>query len=318
MARSAQAADSRIIKEMGAALFNDESACPYCLESPRFEVQGLYPDLRELDAIFCCEETREEFQHAMGSLDAGEYRDFWRGYFKAFDVGGTHKACGLDVRSMIPTTFTLGDVVDFNLTVRMLQGEGVKSIVTDFIGEHHVHNEPPTGWRFCLSCYNGPTLIGIATVGRPVAPRINPYYTCEVNRLCVRRDIAPHELTRNACSLLYTEAAREAERRGYRRAITYTLITEPGTSLVAAGWECEPATTREGQIWSVPSRERRRTEKEEQCSSLKWRWTRYLRPPKAAAEALALKAEAARIRKAAECGQYSLWGEAGVGLPIAA
>jgi hypothetical protein len=41
---------------------------------------------------------------------------------------------------------------------------------------------------------------------------------------------------------------------GYRRLGTYTLVTEPGTSLVAAGWK--PIGETPGRSWSVPSRPR--------------------------------------------------------------
>ena len=47
--------------------------------------------------------------------------------------------------------------------------------------------------------------------------------------------------TLNACSILYAAAARAGHALGYRRIQTYTLDTEPGTSLVAA------AETREGE-----------------------------------------------------------------------
>ena len=40
------------------------------------------------------------------------------------------------------------------------------------------------------------------------------------------------------CSFLYGAAARAAKALGYERIITYTLDTEPGTSLRASGWTC--------------------------------------------------------------------------------
>jgi hypothetical protein len=41
---------------------------------------------------------------------------------------------------------------------------------------------------------------------------------------------------------------------GYRRVITYTLASEPGTSLFAAGWDAVRTTAAQG--WSRPSRRR--------------------------------------------------------------
>ena len=55
--------------------------------------------------------------------------------------------------------------------------------------------------------------------------------TLEVNRLCSTGE-------KNVCSFLYGAAARAAKALGYEKIITYTLDTEPGTSLLAAGWTC--------------------------------------------------------------------------------
>ena len=55
--------------------------------------------------------------------------------------------------------------------------------------------------------------------------------TLEVNRLCSTGE-------KNVCSFLYGAAARAAKALGYEKIITYTLDTEPGTSLRAAGWTC--------------------------------------------------------------------------------
>jgi hypothetical protein len=41
---------------------------------------------------------------------------------------------------------------------------------------------------------------------------------------------------------------------GYRRLITYTLVSEPGTSLRAAGWRI--VGTVSGRSWDTPSRPR--------------------------------------------------------------
>jgi hypothetical protein len=43
----------------------------------------------------------------------------------------------------------------------------------------------------------------------------------------------------NYCSMLYAHSAREAERRGFSRIITYIRDDEEGISLRAAGWVCE-------------------------------------------------------------------------------
>lgn len=72
-------------------------------------------------------------------------------------------------------------------------------------------------------------LCAVAIVGRPVSRYLDDGFTLEVNRLC-------SDGTKNACSILYAAAARAARAMGYRKIITYTLDTESGASLRAAGW----------------------------------------------------------------------------------
>lgn len=66
-------------------------------------------------------------------------------------------------------------------------------------------------------------------MGRPVARHQDDGWTLEVTRCCT-------DGTKNAASMLYGAARRAAFNLGYKRIITYTLQTEPGTSLRAAGW----------------------------------------------------------------------------------
>ena len=76
--------------------------------------------------------------------------------------------------------------------------------------------------------------MGVAIVGRPVSRYLDDGLTLEVNRLCSTGE-------KNVCSFLYGAAARAGKALGYQRIVTYTLDTEPGTSLRAlraAGWEC--------------------------------------------------------------------------------
>jgi hypothetical protein len=55
-------------------------------------------------------------------------------------------------------------------------------------------------------------------------------FTAEVTRLCVL------DQQKNAASMLYAACWRAARALGFRRLITYTLATESGVSLKAAGW----------------------------------------------------------------------------------
>jgi hypothetical protein len=116
-----------------------------------------------------------------------------------------------------------------------------------FICRFHRHHLPPTGWKFGIAVNDGAQVVGVITVGRPVARRLDDGFTLEVTRCCT-------DGTKNAASMLYGAAWRAAKALGYRRLITYTLATEPGTSLHAAGWR-ELYTT-PGRSWSVPSRPR--------------------------------------------------------------
>ena len=56
--------------------------------------------------------------------------------------------------------------------------------------------------------------------------------TLEINRCAT-------DGTYNACSMLYGAASRAAKALGYKRIITYTRESEPGTSLKASNWICD-------------------------------------------------------------------------------
>lgn len=98
-----------------------------------------------------------------------------------------------------------------------------------FVGENHRHNKPPIGHKFSIACYDGERLCGVCMVGRPVSRMLDDGMTLEVTRNCT-------DGTRNACTMLYGAAIRAAKAMGYKRIITYTLQSEPGTSLKASNW----------------------------------------------------------------------------------
>ena len=95
--------------------------------------------------------------------------------------------------------------------------------------QHHRHHKPVAGHKFSIGCAENGRLCAVAIVGRPVSRYLDDGFTLEVNRLC-------SDGTKNACSILYAAAARAARAMGYRKIITYTLDTESGASLRAAGW----------------------------------------------------------------------------------
>lgn len=98
-----------------------------------------------------------------------------------------------------------------------------------FIDKHHRHHKPPQGYLFGVAVNNGADVVGVATIGRPVARMLQDGYTAEVTRCCT-------DGTKNVASKLYGASWRAARALGYRRLITYILDSETGASVKAAGW----------------------------------------------------------------------------------
>lgn len=99
-----------------------------------------------------------------------------------------------------------------------------------FVAAHHRHNGPPRGWLFgCALTDEAGEVVAVAMAGRPLARAYDDGRTIEVLRVCTLEQ-------RNAASRLYGAVCRAAQALGYRRAITYTLATEGGASLRAAGF----------------------------------------------------------------------------------
>ena len=117
----------------------------------------------------------------------------------------------------------------------------------EFIQNNHRHNKAVTGSKFSIACYDGEKLCGVAFAGVPVARNQDDGRTLEIRRVCT-------DGTYNACSMLYGACARCGKEMGYKRIITYTLTSEPGTSLKASGFIAEGET--KGDTWDRPSRHR--------------------------------------------------------------
>ncbi|MHC4748281.1 MAG: XF1762 family protein [Planctomycetota bacterium] len=117
----------------------------------------------------------------------------------------------------------------------------------EFIREHHSHHLPPQGWKFGIAVNDGEKIVGVVTVGRPVARHLDDGWTLEVTRCCTDK-------TKHVASKLYAAAWRASKAMGYKRLISYTLKEEKGTSLTAAGWRVIGETS--GGSWSRPSRPR--------------------------------------------------------------
>lgn len=103
----------------------------------------------------------------------------------------------------------------------------------DFVASHHRHTGRTSrnGGKFAIGLAKDGALAGVAIVGNPLSATLMDGFTAEVTRLCVTEN-APD----SACSRLYAACWRAWKSMGGTRMITYTLESEPGTSLKAAGW----------------------------------------------------------------------------------
>lgn len=117
-----------------------------------------------------------------------------------------------------------------------------------FVRFHHRHHGAPQGGLFAVGLGRGDGVVGVAVVGRPVARGLADGWTAEVTRCCVLEGVP------NGCSMLYGAAWRAARALGYRKLVTYTLESEAGASLRAAGWRVVGEVT--ARSWSCPSRPR--------------------------------------------------------------
>lgn len=129
-----------------------------------------------------------------------------------------------------------------------------------FVALHHRKLGPVVGHKFSVAVIDEDAQIrGVAIVGRPNAKALDDGWTLECTRNAT--DGCP-----NACSALYGAARRATFGMGYRKLITYTGKSEPGTSLLAAGFVIVGEV--KGRDWDCPSRPRVNTRPLED----KFRW----------------------------------------------
>lgn len=102
----------------------------------------------------------------------------------------------------------------------------------EFVRRLHRHARPVIGHKFAVGVEAAGQLVGVAIVGRPVAPRLDDGKAAEITRLCT-------DGTRNACSMLYGAARRAAVALGHKPIYTYTLPNEGGASLRGAGFKLD-------------------------------------------------------------------------------
>ena len=117
-----------------------------------------------------------------------------------------------------------------------------------FVDQHHRHHPAPQGGLWAVGVAVGDDVVGVAIVAKPVARCLADEWTAEVRRVAV---LDGHP---NACSKLYGACWRAARALGYRRLLTYTLASEPGVSLRAAGWRIVGEV--KGRSWNCKARPR--------------------------------------------------------------
>ncbi len=134
------------------------------------------------------------------------------------------------------------------------------------VATFHRHHKPVQGHRFSVGVMDDTRLIGGASIGRPVARLTDQRAIVEVTRLVT-------DGTKNACSMLYSAAARAAKALGYKRIQTFILEEEPGTSLLASGWRKDGVSGSGAYGWNNRTGRRR-----DQPQGPKQRWVKDLNP----------------------------------------
>jgi hypothetical protein len=142
-----------------------------------------------------------------------------------------------------------------------------------WVGQHHRHALPPRGHLFSVALWDGLELVGVGIAGRPVSHNLDDGLTLEVTRVCTLG-------YPNANSAIYGALCRAGKALGYRRAVTYTLATEPGTSLRAAGWTLD-AQLPGRPTWDSGDRQRHQVDlfgHDRRPPDPKLRWVKVLGP----------------------------------------
>jgi hypothetical protein len=141
-----------------------------------------------------------------------------------------------------------------------------------FVRQFHRHHGRVLGARFSLAIADRTgTIRGVAIVGRPSARLLDDGMTLEITRVAT-------DGYKNACSMLYASAWKAARAIGYRRLMSYTLMTEPGSSLKALGWR--HVRNRSGKSWNRGKRkDKRRDTATTYIKKTRWEISLDVTPP---------------------------------------
>ena len=129
-----------------------------------------------------------------------------------------------------------------------------------FVEQHHRHHGRVVGHRWSIGVADSSGRVrGVAIVGRPVSRGLDDGLTLEITRVAT-------DGAKDACSALYGACRRAAFALGYKKLVTYTLASEPGVSLRAAGYRLVGEVR--GRSWNCQSRPR--VDKHPMQAKLRW------------------------------------------------
>lgn len=145
------------------------------------------------------------------------------------------------------------------------------------VKQWHRKLEDMTGGMFAAGISEGGELRGVAVAGN--GARVwNAQGKLVISRVAVE-EREDGKGVRNGCSRLYAALSRAAEALGWREVWTYTLPSEPGSSLVGAGFE-NMGLTKPDANWGRRGRPRDPAK----LQGEKVRWRKVLRPERKAEE----------------------------------
>lgn len=194
-----------------------EPLCEFCGEVAVLDVLEYFKEERSFLLDTCCEAMENIALETLHTLSRNELAT----WFEA--------ATGVRIRQIIAGVELPTWTVDAGLDFCEVTLDEAKS----FVADHHRHNAPPLGWKYGIGLRSGSELVAVMMAGRPVARNLDPRVFIEITRVCVK-NLFPHALGWNSCSMLYGYACRIATKRGYQTAITYTHPVEIRAELFLA------------------------------------------------------------------------------------
>jgi hypothetical protein len=112
----------------------------------------------------------------------------------------------------------------------------------------HSHNEPVRGCMFTVACETRTgDVVGVAIVGRPIAPALQDGRTIEVTRVATPGLRADRRCW-GAMSMMIRSVWAAAWAIGVRRGVSYTRADESGRGYEVAGWL--PVATCKTAAWT--------------------------------------------------------------------